>query len=37
MDEGDRHAAVADRGGDALDRARADVAASEDAWDAGLE
>ena len=37
VDEGDRHAALADRGGDALDRAEAHVAAGEDARDAGLE
>ena len=35
--EGDRHAALADRGGDALDRAEAHVAAREDARDARLE
>ena len=37
VDEGDRHAALADRRGDALDRAEADVAAREDAGDARLE
>src|SRR5262249_9222608 len=35
--EGDGHAALADRDGDPLHRAAADVAASEDAGDAGLE
>ena len=37
VDEGDRHAALADGGGDALDRAEADVAAGEDAGHARLE
>ena len=37
MHEGDRHAALADGGGDALDGAEPDVAAREDARDAGLE
>src|SRR3954453_534946 len=37
MYEGDGHAALADRGGDALDRGGADVAAGEDARDARLE
>jgi hypothetical protein len=35
--EGDRHAALADCRGDALDGAESDVAAGEDARDAGLE
>src|SRR3954454_938702 len=35
--EGDGHAALADRGGDALDRSVADVAAGEDAGHARLE
>src|SRR5512134_1116463 len=37
VDEGDGHAALADRGGHPLHRAAADVAAGEDAGDAGLE
>ena len=37
MDEGDRHAALADGGRDALHRAVPDVAAGEDAGDARLE
>ena len=37
MHEGDRHAALADGGGDAFDGAEADVAAREDARDARLE
>ena len=37
VDEGDGHAALADRGGDALDRAEADVAAREDARNARLQ
>ena len=37
MHEGDRHAALADGGGDALHRARAHVAAREDARHARLE
>jgi len=37
MHEGDGHAAVADRRGDALDRAGADVAAGEDPGHARLE
>ena len=37
MHEGDRHAALADGGGDALHGAEPDVAAGEDARDAGLE
>ena len=37
VDEGDRHAAFADRGGNALDRARPHVAAREDAGDARFE
>src|SRR5262249_11655643 len=35
--EGDRHAALADGGGDAFDRAEPDIAAREDARDARLE